>query len=65
MSPTRQTLHNLIDIVDTNEVGIIYQLLMKFIPEDVAAPDEVAAIKTAHEQMVRGDVVGHSAIDWN
>lgn len=65
MSPTRQTLHNLIDIVDTNEVGIIYQLLMKFIPEDVAAPDEVAAIKAAHEQMAHGDVVGHNAIDWN
>lgn len=33
--------------------------------EDAADLDEVAAIKAAHEQMVRGDVVGHSAIDWN
>ena len=41
MSPTKQTLHNLIDVIDFSEVDIVYRLLLKFIPEDIPAQDEI------------------------
>lgn len=65
MSPTRQTLHTLIDIVDTNEIGILYQLLLKFVPEDTATADEVIAINIAEQQLANGEIVSHNDIDWN
>lgn len=65
MSPTKQTLHHLIDIVDNNEIGILYQLLLKFVPDDVAMADEVEAMNIAEKQFTNGEIVGHNSIDWN
>lgn len=65
MSPTRQTLHTLIDIVDNNEIGILYQLLLKFVPEDTATADEVIAMNIAEQQLANGEIVSHNDIDWD
>lgn len=65
MSPTRQTLHNLIDIVDNTEYELLYHLLLKFVPEDEATPDEEEAMRIGKEQFARGEVVRHEDMDWD
>lgn len=65
MNATRQQLHEIIDIVDPNELNILYRLLVKFIPEDNPTPDEIEAIRIGREEFERGETVSHNDINWN
>ena len=57
MSTTRQQLHILVDMVDESGLDTLYNVMLRFIPEDDAAPDEVRAITEAREEYKRGDSV--------
>lgn len=65
MIPTKQTLHNLIDMIDTSEINVLYHLLMKFVPEDSPLPDELEAISKAEKEMRNGQFYRHEEIDWD
>ena len=65
MSASRQQLHELIDIVDSKELNVLYHLLIKFVPEDIATPDEIEAIRIGREEFKHGETVDHNAIDWS
>jgi len=65
MTATRQQLRDIIEIVDSNELSVLYQILIKFIPEAVPMPDEIEAIRLGREEISRGETVSHDEIDWN
>jgi len=65
MTATRQQLRDIIDVVDSNELNVLYQVLIKFIPETVPMPDEAEAIRLGRDEIRRGETVSHDAIDWN
>lgn len=65
MSLTKQTLHNLIEMIDASEINVLYHLLMKFVPEDSPLPDELEAISRAEKEMERGQYYKHEDIDWD
>lgn len=56
---SRETLHSLVDIVDEKEIDTVYRILLKFVEEDVAAPDEVEAIREAKQDIASGDLYTH------
>lgn len=62
---TRESLHALIDVVDDTEIETLYRVLIKFVPEDIATPDEVKAINEAQEQFKKGEYVSHEDINWD
>lgn len=37
----------------------------RFVPDDVATPDDLRAIRAAREEYAQGETVPHSAINWN
>jgi hypothetical protein len=41
---SKETLKNLIELVPENDIDILYQIIIKFIPEVEPEPDEIAAI---------------------
>ena len=57
MSPSRQQLHALVDMVDESGLATLYNVMMRFIPDDEAAPDEVEAIKRGRSEFERGETV--------
>lgn len=65
MTATRQQLRDIINIVDTEELGVLYQVLIKFIPESVPLPDEIEAIRLGRDEIRRGETVSHDEIDWS
>jgi len=65
MIASRQQLHDIIDVVDQKELNVLYQILIKFIPEDEPAPDEIDAIRKGREEIRRGETVSHEDIDWS
>ena len=64
MTATRQQLRDIIDVVDSNELGILYQVLIKFIPEAKPMPDEIEAIRLGRNEIISGETVSHDDIDW-
>ena len=64
MNTTRQQLRDIIDVVDSSELDVLYQLLIKFIPESEPMPDEIEAIRMGRDEIRRGDIVNHDDIDW-
>ena len=61
---SRETLHSLVDIVDEKEIDTVYRILLKFVEEDVAAPDEVEAIREAKQDITSGDLYTHEEV-WS
>jgi hypothetical protein len=52
-------------MVDESGLNTLYNVMIRFIPEDEALPDEVEALKAADEEFARGETVSHDAINWN
>jgi len=62
---TLNQLHKLVDVVNPKEYDIVYKLLIKFISDEEALPDEVKAIKNLDNAIAKGDTVNYSDINWN
>jgi len=65
MSVTRETLRQLVDVVDTKDINIVYQILVRFIPEVVPFADEVEAIAAANESIEQFGTVDYADINWD
>jgi len=65
MLATRQQLHTLVDMLEDNGVDIMYNIMIRFIPEAEPLPDEIESHVYAMEEFRRGEVVSHDEIDWS
>jgi hypothetical protein len=65
MNAKRQQLHTLVDMVEETGLDTLYNVMVRFIPEDEPLPDEVAAHAAAMEEYKRGEVYQDGDIDWN
>ena len=64
MNANRQKLHALVDIVDETGLDTLYNVMIRFVPDDVATPDEVEAIEQARAEFARGEFVREDEIKW-
>lgn len=65
MSPIREQLVSVIDCLPETEQTLLLEIARRFMSDDRATPDDLAAIQTARAEYLRGDTVPHSAINWN
>ena len=65
MNTSRQQLHALVDMVEESGLDTLYNVMIRFIPDDEATPDEIEAIKQARAEFARGEYVRHDDIDWD
>ncbi len=65
MSPIREQLVSVIDCLPETEQTLLLEIARRFVPEDQATPDDLAAIQTARAEHLRGETIPHSAINWN
>ncbi len=59
---SRETLHSLVEIVDEKEIDTVCRILLKFVEEDAALPDEVEAIREARQEIERGELYSHEEV---
>lgn len=60
---TREMICNLVNYkVPNNELELLYQLILKFVPADFPEPDEIEALKEVQNET---EFIPHSAIDWD
>ena len=65
MVATRERLHTLVDMVEEKGLDTLYNVMIRFIPEVDALPDEIVAHERATEEYRRGEVVSHDDINWD
>ncbi|EOS26099.1 hypothetical protein C806_01315 [Lachnospiraceae bacterium 3-1] len=59
---SRDTLRGLVEIVDEKEIDTLCRILLKFVQEDVATPDEVEAIREARQEIEKGELFTHEDV---
>lgn len=65
MSPIREQLVEMIDCLPEAEQSLLLEIARRFVPDDVATPDDLNAIDTARKEFASGGTIGHNAINWN
>ena len=65
MSPVKQQLVNVIDALPEAEQTLLLEIALRFVPDDVATPDDLAAIQAARAEYAQGETVAHGAINWD
>ncbi len=65
MSPIREQLVGVIDCLPETEQSLLLEIARRFLPDDMATPDDLEAIQTARAEYARGQTVPHEAINWN
>ena len=59
---SREMLHSLVEIVDEKEIDTVCRILLKFVEEEAAMPDEIEAIREARREIENGDLFSHEAV---
>ena len=62
---TKEMLKGLIELVSEEDIETLYNVVVKFIPENVPLPDEIEAIERADKSIVKNGTVPHDAVDWD
>ncbi len=62
---SKETLKNLIELVPEKDIDILYQVVIKFIPEVPAEPGEIEAFAEARANRAEHGTISHDAIDWD
>ncbi len=70
MSKTTQDIAEMLDMLPQKEQEFAYELMRKLIvawdPDFTKlTPKEAAELQVAHEEVVRGETIGHDEIDWD
>ena len=65
MSAVRNRIVNMIDYLPEHEQRIIFEIVKRFMPDDVATPEDLEDIKAANEEFERGEFVRHEDIEWD
>ncbi|MCL2030231.1 MAG: hypothetical protein FWG93_01665 [Oscillospiraceae bacterium] len=64
MSPVRNQLDAMIDCLPDTEQTLLLEIVKRFLPDDVATPEDLEDIRTANEEFARGEFVRAKDIDW-
>lgn len=62
---SRETLKGLIELIPEEDIDTVYNVVVRFIPEDAPLPDEVAAIDRANKSIEENGTISHDAINWD
>ena len=62
---SKEMLKGMIELVPDEDIETIYNVIVKFIPEDAPLPDEIEAIERADRSIAKNGTIPHEAINWD
>ena len=65
MSPIREQLVCMIDCLPETEQSLLLEIAQRFLPDNVAVPEDMKDIHAAREEYAKGQTVPREAINWN
>ena len=55
----------MIGCLPEEELLLLLEIARRFVPDDLATPDDLAAIETARNEYAAGETLSHDAMDWD
>ena len=65
MSPVKNQLADVIECLPEAELMLLLEIAKRFVSDDIASPDDIAAHEAAISEYKRGETVKHTDIDWS
>lgn len=62
MSPVRDQLNHMIDYLPEADQALLLEIVRRFVSDDVATPDDIAAISAARKEYDSGETVAHASV---
>lgn len=60
----REQLVGVIDCLPETELSLLLEVARRFLPDDVATPEDLEDIRIAREEYANGETVAHNDINW-
>ena len=58
-------INHMVEQLQESEQSLVLEIVRRFLPDDVATPDELLAIADARAEYWRGETVAMEDIDWD
>jgi hypothetical protein len=65
MESVKMQAFKVFDLLSEQEQSLVYELMIRLAPDDMATQDDLAAHAAAMEEYRRGETVAHEDIDWD
>ena len=65
MSPVREQLDAMIDNLNERDQNLLLEIVCRFLPDDIATPQDLEDIAQARREYQAGETVSHDSINWN
>ena len=63
--PIKNQLLDVIDILPETDQALLLEIARRFLPDDIATPDDLEAHKIAVKEYANGETVPHDAVNWD
>lgn len=60
-----EEINYMVERLHEDEQKLVLEIVKRFAPDDVATPEDIAAIKAAEDDAKYGRLVKHENIDWD
>jgi hypothetical protein len=58
-------INTMVEQLHEPEQKLLVEIIKRFLPDDVATPDDLIDIAAAREEYRRGETIGEDDINWN
>jgi hypothetical protein len=65
MTAVKANAFRVFDLLSDSEQNLVYELMIRLAPDDVATPEDLADIAAAREEYRRGETFNDDDIDWS
>lgn len=65
MLTVEKQLEQVIPYLSDREQSLLLEIALRFLPDDIATPQDLIDLAAADEEYARGEIVRHEDIDWD
>jgi len=65
MENISQQITTMVKNLQEPEQILILEIIKRFLPDDIATPEDLIDIAIARDEFQRGECINHNSIDWS
>ncbi|MCH5201874.1 MAG: hypothetical protein J1F17_01575 [Oscillospiraceae bacterium] len=65
MSLIKKQLNDLIDCLPEQDLLLLYEVVKRFVHDDIPSVEDIKAINEARQEYTNGETVSHNNINWD
>jgi len=65
MATLAMQINNVVENLYEQDQALVLEIVKRFLPDDVATEDDLAAIAIARDEYRRGETISEEDIDWS